>query len=93
VRPDLLAAAAPRSSFTQGNGLDGQCITSAAGDLWPGPMPGLPPAAGEMLIELPYPRGACWISLSCSLLSQVWRCLSWPAPAPQVPGAAARTWL
>jgi hypothetical protein len=93
VRPDLLAAAAPRSSFTQGNGLDGQCVTSAAGDLWLRPMPGLPLAAGAMLIELPYPRGACWISLSYSLLSQVWRCLSWPAPATRVAGAAARTWM
>jgi len=50
VRPDLLAAPAPPSALTEGNGLDGQYVTSAAGDLWPAPMPGLPPAAGAMLI-------------------------------------------
>jgi hypothetical protein len=34
----------------EGNGLDGQRVTSAAGDLWLGPTPGLPPAADAMLI-------------------------------------------
>jgi len=76
VRSDLLAA--PRSAFTGGKGLSGQRVTSSAGNLLPGLMPGSSPAAGVLFIELPGLRRACWISSSCSLLSSVWSC---PSPA------------
>jgi hypothetical protein len=50
VRSDLLAAAAPRGSFTGGKSLGGQRVTSVAGSLSLGPMPGSPLAAGATLI-------------------------------------------
>jgi hypothetical protein len=75
VRSDLLAA--PRSAFTGGKGLSGQRVTSSAGNLLLGLMPGSSSAAGVLFIELPGLRRARWIS-SCSLLSSVWSC---PSPA------------
>jgi len=50
VRSDLLAAAAPRSSFTRGKSLGGQRVTSAAGHLSLEPMRGSLLAAGATLI-------------------------------------------
>jgi hypothetical protein len=81
VRPVLLAAVPP-GAVTDGKSLTGQRVTSAAGNLSVGSMPGAGPAAGALLIELSGPRGVCWISSSCSLLSRVWSCLSPPARAP-----------
>ena len=85
MRSDLLTVAVPRSALTVGMSASGQRVTSSAGNLLLGPVPGSSPAAGALLIELPGPRRACWISSSCSLLSQVWSCLS-PA-STGTPGA------
>ncbi len=90
MRPDLPA----RSAFTEGKSLSGQRVTRVAGHLPLGSVPGSSQAPGATLIELPGPHGACWISSSCSLVSQVWSCLSRLAPAhPRCPSAAARTWM
>ena len=59
MRPDLSAAAAPRSALTEGQSLSGPRVTSAAGDPSLEPMPGSWPAAGALLIDCPAPRGAC----------------------------------
>ena len=71
MRPDPLASPAPRSAFTGGKILSGPRITSSVGNLLPGPMPGPSLAADALLIELPGPRRAWWISSSYSLLSSV----------------------
>jgi hypothetical protein len=76
VRPDLLTVAGPRSALTVGMSANGQRVTSSAGNLRLGPMPGSSLAAGALLTEVPGSRRACWISSSCSLLSEVWSCLS-----------------
>lgn len=67
MRTDPLAAPAPRSAFTGGNILSGSRVTSSAGNLLLGPIPGSSLAAGALFIELPGPGRACWISSSCSL--------------------------
>jgi hypothetical protein len=71
VRPDLLAVVALRSVFTEGRSPGGQRGISAGGNFSPGPAPGSSPAAGALLIELPGPRVACWISSSFPLPCQV----------------------
>ena len=83
MRPDLLAAV-PRSAVTKGKSLLGQCVTSFAGHLVLGPMPGSWPAACPMLIELPGPCRVCWISSSCSF-AEPGRELSVLASAPKCP--------
>ena len=88
MRPVLLAAAALRSAFTEGKSLSGQRGTSAVGNFSPGLVPGSSPPAGALLIELPGPRGACWISSSCSLRCRVWSCLSFAGAGS--PGARGR---
>lgn len=62
MRPDPLAAPAPRSAFTGGETLSGQRVNSSAGNFLLGPMPGSSPAAGALFIELPGPCRACWMS-------------------------------
>ena len=80
MRPDLPA---PRSAFTEGKSLSGQRATSVAGNLLLGPCRARQ-APGSLLIELPGPRGACWIILLL-LAEQVWSCLS--SASTGTPGA------
>ncbi len=61
MRAGLLAAAAPQSALIGGETRRGPRVASLAGSLRRGPVPGLPPAAGALLIELPARAGACWI--------------------------------
>ena len=89
MRSDLLTVAVPRSALTVGMSANGQRVTSAAGNLRLGPMPGSSLAAGALLTEVPGSRRACWISSSCSLLSEAGVVCLPPAPAPKVPGAGA----
>jgi hypothetical protein len=48
--------------LTEDKSLSGQRLTSAVGNLLPGPQPGSSPAAGALLIELAGPGRACWTS-------------------------------